>query len=69
MELAFATLHHLCAPVLDRLDGLPGPSAMRWRRHSDWAPARCRTRFFVGLAVLGLLSRAAEVRPLLCVID
>src|SRR5690348_6538722 len=25
MELAFAGLHQLCAPVLDRLDRLPGP--------------------------------------------
>ena len=25
MELAFATLHQLCAPFLDRLDRLPGP--------------------------------------------
>ena len=25
MELAFAGLHLLCAPLLDRLEGLPGP--------------------------------------------
>ena len=25
MELAFASLHQLCAPLLDRLDRLPGP--------------------------------------------
>src|ERR1700749_1029983 len=25
MELAFAALHQCCAPLLDRLDGLPGP--------------------------------------------
>src|SRR5439155_14348348 len=25
MELAFAGLHQLCRPMLDRLDGLPGP--------------------------------------------
>src|SRR3978361_631087 len=25
MELAFAGLHQLCAPMLDRLDRLPGP--------------------------------------------
>jgi AAA ATPase domain len=25
MELAFAALHQLCAPMLDRLDRLPGP--------------------------------------------
>ena len=25
MELAFAALHQLCAPMLDRLERLPGP--------------------------------------------
>ena len=25
MELAFAGVHQLCAPLLDRLEGLPGP--------------------------------------------
>jgi hypothetical protein len=25
MELAFAALHQLCGPMLDRLEGLPGP--------------------------------------------
>jgi Flp pilus assembly CpaF family ATPase len=34
MELAFAALHRLCAPLLDRLDRLPGPSAWRWRSRS-----------------------------------
>ena len=28
MELPFAGLHQLCAPLLDRLDQLPDPSAM-----------------------------------------
>ena len=27
MELAFAGLHQLCAPMLDRLEFLPGPQA------------------------------------------
>ena len=35
MELAFAALHQLCAPVLDRLIGFPSRSATRWRSHSD----------------------------------
>ena len=29
MELAFAGLHQLCAPMLDRLERLPGPAARR----------------------------------------
>src|ERR1700758_1431242 len=27
MELAFAALHQLCVPILDRLEGLSGPPA------------------------------------------
>ena len=70
MELAFAALHQLCAPLLDRLDRLPGPQRdalgdhVRPERAGD-AP----DRFLVGLAVLSLLSEAAEERPLLCVVD
>ena len=33
MELAFAGLHQLCAPFLDRLERLPGP-----QRDALWAP-------------------------------
>jgi deoxyadenosine/deoxycytidine kinase len=35
MELAYAGLHQLCAPMLEHLDRLPFPSATRWRRFSD----------------------------------
>ena len=70
MELAYSGLHQLCAPMLDRLDRLPGPQrdalgAALGRTVGDDAP----DRFLVGLAVLSLLSEVAEERPLLCVID
>ena len=68
-ELAFAALHQLCTPMLDRLDRLPGPQrdalAITFGLSSGSAP----DRFLVGLAVLTLLSDAAEQRPLLCVVD
>ena len=68
MELAFASLHLLCAPLLDRLTSLLTPSAMRWG--SRWPAGRGRPdRFLVALAVLTLLSEAAEERPLLCIVD
>src|SRR4051794_561920 len=69
MELAFAALHQLCAPLIDRLDGLPGPQRDALATTFGLGAGAVPDRFFVGLAVLGLLSDAAEERPLLCVID
>ena len=69
MELAFAALHQLCAPLLGRLDGLPGPQRDALATTFGLSAGSVPDRFFAGLAVLGLLSDAAEVRPLLCVID
>jgi DNA-binding CsgD family transcriptional regulator len=69
MELAFAALHQLCAPVLDRIGRLPGPQRDALQTvlglHSGAPP----DRFLVGLAVLSLLSDLAEERPLLCLVD
>src|SRR6185312_5159603 len=69
MELPFAALHQLCAPLLDRLDGLPGPQRDALATTFGLSGGLAPDRFLVGLAVLGLLSDVAEVRPLLCVID
>ena len=69
MELAFASLHQLCAPLLDRLDVLPGPQRDALGTVFGLTEGPAPDRFLVGLAVLSLLSEAAEQRPLLCVID
>ena len=69
MELPFAALHQLCGPLLDRLDGLPGPQRDALATTFGLSAGAVPDRFFVGLAVLGLLSDAAEVCPLMCVID
>jgi hypothetical protein len=68
MELAFASLHQLCAPILDRRDSLPGPQreALEVVFGLDSGPAP--DRFLVGLATLGLLAEIAN-EPVLCVID
>ncbi|HEY2005576.1 MAG TPA: ATP-binding protein, partial [Solirubrobacteraceae bacterium] len=69
MELAFASLHLLCAPLLDHLPRLPVPQRRALEivfGLSDGAPP---DRFLVGLAVLGLLSEVAEESPALCVVD
>ena len=69
MELAFAVLHQLCAPMLDRLDRLPVPQRDALRTAFGLSAGLAPDRFLVGLAVLGLLSEVAEERPLVCIVD
>src|SRR4051812_10494672 len=69
MELPYAGLHQLCAPVLDRLDELPEPQRVALRVALGIAPGDPPDRFLVALATLGLLSAATEERPLFCVVD
>ena len=69
MELPFAALHQLCAPLLDRLPRLPGPQRDALRVAFGLSGGEAPDRFLVGLAALSLLSEAAEHRPLLCAID
>src|SRR3954451_7079932 len=69
MELAFAGLHQLCGPMLDRLDGLPGPQQGALREAFGIGDGSAPDRFLVALAVLSLLADEAEARPLVCVID
>jgi AAA ATPase domain len=69
MELAFAALHQLCAPMLDRLEGLPGPQHDAVGVAFGLTAGNAPDRFLVGLAVLSLLSAVGEERPLLCLVD
>src|SRR5258708_8823194 len=69
MELAFAALHQLCAPVLDRVERLPAPQRDALRTAFGVSPGSAPDRFFVGLAVLSLLSDVAEEQPLICLVD
>ncbi len=69
MELAFAGLHGLLAPMLDRLERLPGPQRDALGTAFGLSPAPPPDRFFVALAVLSLLSDVAEEQPLICVVD
>src|SRR5271170_8126506 len=69
MELAFAGLHQLCAPILDHVESLPVPQRAALRTALGLSAGPVPDRFLVGLAVLGLLSEAAAERPLLCVVD
>ncbi len=69
MELAFAGLHQLCAPMLDRVDRLSGPQRAALATAFGLSSGDPPDRFLVGLAVLVLLAEAAEEQPLICLVD
>jgi DNA-binding CsgD family transcriptional regulator len=69
MELAFAGLQQLCKPLLDHLGRLPGPQREALQIAFGLSAGAAPDRFLVGLAVLSLLSGAAEEQPLLCLVD
>ena len=68
-ELAFAGLHQLLHPVLDRLERLPEPQVAALGGALGLRQASVGDRFLVGVGVLSLLAEAGEEAPLLAVID
>ena len=69
MELAFAGLHQLCAPILESAERLPDHQRDALRTALGLSGGPVPDRFLVGLAVLGLFAEAARERPLVCVVD
>jgi AAA ATPase domain len=69
MELPFAGLHQLCSPLLDGLERLPPPQREALGTAFGLSSGSRPDRFLVGLALLSLLSDAADQEPLLCLID
>ena len=69
MELAYAGLHQLLAPLLDHLERLPAPQREAVRTVFGLSTGPPPDRFLVALAVLSLLSEAAAERPLICAVD
>src|SRR3954451_14215930 len=69
MELPFAAMHQLCAPMLADLDALPRPQRNALSVALALASGPVPDRFLLGLAVLSLLSAVAEQRPLLCLVE
>src|SRR4051812_34477502 len=69
MELAFAAVQQLCAPLLDRLDRLPAPQQEALGVAFGQRAGNAPDRFLVGLAVLSLFSEVAAEQPLACVVD
>ncbi|MFH0518470.1 AAA family ATPase [Streptomyces sp. M41] len=68
MELPYAALHQLLAPLTERLTELPAPhrAALEIAFGLDTGTP---DPFLVGVASLGLLVESVEERPLLCVVD
>ena len=69
MELAFAGLHALCAPLLGHVEHLPDPQREALSTAFGMSAGPPPERFLVGLAVLSLLADAAEEQPLVCIVD
>ena len=69
MELAFAGLQQLCAPLMGHLDELPEPQREALSVAFGRGVGPTPDRFLVGLAVLSLMAAAASDRPLLCIVD
>ena len=69
IELPFAALHQLCAPLLDELERLPAPQRDALKTAFGLQAGTVPDRFMVGLAVLSLLGEAGQERPLICLVD
>ncbi len=69
MELPFAGLHQLCAPMLPSLSAIPEHQRMALSVALGLSVGAAPDRFLVALAALGLLSCTAGDEPLLCLVD
>src|SRR5262249_38968872 len=69
MELAFSSLHQLCAPMADHLEALPPPQRDALATVFGLSAGPAPDRFLVGLATLSLFAEIAEDQPFLVVID
>ena len=69
MELPFAGLHQLCAPMLAEVVSLPDPQQRALQVAFGLTAGDPPDRFLVALATLSLLAEVALKRPLLCIVD
>jgi len=69
MELPFAAVHQLSMPIFDGLGRLPSPQRDALETAFGLSAGTPPDRFFVGLALLSLLSEHAEAQPLVCLVD
>ncbi len=68
-HVAFAGLADLLGPALHHVDALPEPQAAALRGALAIGPPVPGDRFTAYVAVLGVLAAAAEVQPVVCIID
>src|ERR671925_1875914 len=68
-DLAFAGLHGLLRPALDKLGELPGTQADALAAALGLAPSVGSDRLLVSAATLSLLAAAADEGPVLCLVD
>jgi DNA-binding CsgD family transcriptional regulator len=69
MELAYAALQQLASPSLELRERLPDPQRQALAVAFGLSAGDPPNAYLVGLAVLGLLTEAAEQQPLLCLVD
>ncbi|RPF37347.1 LuxR family transcriptional regulator [Streptomyces sp. TLI_185] len=69
MELSYAGLHQLCAPLLAGLDQLPEPQRNALGTAFGLRVGAAPDRFLVGLATLSLIADAGSDQPLVCIVD
>ena len=68
-EMPFAAVHQLCRPMVGQLAAIPGPQQDAMNVAFGLAAGNPPDRFFVGLAVLSLLTEVAAEQPLVCLVD
>jgi DNA-binding CsgD family transcriptional regulator len=68
-DLSYAALHRLCAPISDRVERLPAPQRDALTAAFGERPGGDIDRFFLGLAVLGLVAEVSAQEPLVCLVD
>ena len=69
MDLPFAGLHQLCAPMLAQLDALPPPQERALRVALGLASGEPPDRFLVALGAVTLLAQVAERQAVLCLVE
>jgi DNA-binding CsgD family transcriptional regulator len=69
MDMGFAGLHQLLVPFLGGFEGLPAPQRQALGSAFGLVDGPPPDRFLVGMAALTVLTDAAAVRPVLCLID